>query len=95
MSSMKATTTALVRDLDISYDDLTGAVETHLVAAGMGPDALGPVDFADLLVETVQDTVHFARFWPVGAVVGRRLDTVNVRSSPEGYVPTPFSLLDL
>ena len=49
MSSMRATTTALVRDLDISYDDLTGAVETHLVAAGMGPAALGPVDFADLL----------------------------------------------
>lgn len=95
MSSMRATTTALVRDLDITYDDLTGAVETHLVAAGMGPDALGPVDFAELLDETVQETVHFARFWPVGSVVGRRLDSVHVRSFPEGYVPTPFSLLDL
>ena len=95
MSSMKATTTALVRDLDITYDDLIGAVETHLVAAGTGPDALGPVAFADLLDETVQGTVHFARFWPVGSVVGRRLDSVHVRWFPEGYVPTPPSVLDL
>lgn len=95
MSSMRATTTALVRDLDITYEDLTGAVETHLVAAGLGPAALGSVDFADLLDETVRETVHFARFWPVGSVLGRRLDSVHVRSFPEGHVPRPFSYRDV
>jgi hypothetical protein len=95
MSSMRATTTALVRELDITYDDLVTAVEAHLVAAGMGPDLLGSVEFADLLDEMVHDTVHYAWLWPVGTVVGRRLDHVHRRRLPEGYVPTPFSLRDL
>jgi hypothetical protein len=95
MGSMKATTTALVRDLDITYDDLRAAVEGYLVAAGSGPDLLGAAEFAELLEETVDDTVHFARFWPAGAVVGRSLDHVHVRSFPEGRVPRPFSLRDL
>jgi hypothetical protein len=87
MSSMRATTTALVRDLDIAYDVLRVAVEAHLVAVGMGPDLLGAAEFAELLDEMVDDTVHFARFWPVGTVVGRRLDFVHRRPLPEGYVP--------
>jgi hypothetical protein len=95
MSSMRATTTALVRDLDVTYDDLRMAVEWYLVAAGMGPDLLGAAEFTELLEETVDDTVHFARFWPAGAVVGRYLDDVHVRSFPEGYVPRPFSVRDL
>jgi hypothetical protein len=95
MSSMRATTTALVRELDVTYDDLRMAVEGHLVAAGMGPDLLGAAEFTELLEETVDDTVHFARFWPAGAVVGRYLDDVHVRSFPEGYVPRPFSVRDL
>src|SRR3954447_3871942 len=33
MSSLRATTTALVRDLDLTYDDVRTAVEAHLVAA--------------------------------------------------------------
>ena len=87
MNSLRATTTAVVRDLEVTYDDLRAAVEAHLVAAGVGPDAIGTVEFADLLEETVDDTVHFARFWPVGTVVGRRLDHVHRRKLPEGYVP--------
>ena len=82
MSSIRATTTALVRDLDITYADLRMAVEAHLVAAGMGPDLLGAAEFTDLLEEMVEDTVHFARFWPAGAVVGRRLDNLTWRSEP-------------
>jgi hypothetical protein len=95
MSSMRATTTALVRELDITYDDLRVAVDGYLVAAGMGPDLLGPAEFAELLEETIEDTVHFARFWPPGAVVGRNLDHVRLRALPEGYVPRPFSIRDL
>ncbi|TFV71338.1 hypothetical protein E4P39_18710 [Blastococcus sp. CT_GayMR19] len=95
MSSMRATTTALVRELDITYDDLRVAVDGYLVAAGMGPDLLGTAEFAELLEETIEDTVHFARFWPAGAVVGRKLDHVQLRGLPEGYGPRPFSVRDL
>ena len=95
MSSLRATTTALVRDLDLSYDDVRTAVEAHLLAAGMGPDLLGAAEFTDLVEETVEDCVHFARFWPAGAVVGRHLDHVQLRGLPEGYVPRPFSVRDL
>ena len=80
MSSHRATTTALVRDLDLTYDDLRAAVEAHHVAAGLVPDVLGAEDVADLVEEAGEDAVHFARFWPVGTVVGRRLDHVTRRS---------------
>ena len=94
MSSQRATTTALVRELDLTYEDLRMAVEAHHTAAGLGPAVLGPADFADLVDETVEEAVHFARFWAVGTVVGRRLDHVHVRSLPEGHVPKPFSVRD-
>src|SRR4051794_13478555 len=80
MSSHRATTTALVRDLDLTYDDLRSAVEAHHVAAGLGPDVLGAEDFADLGEESVEDAVHFARLLPGGTVVGRRLGHVHRRS---------------
>ncbi len=95
MSSLRATTTALVRELDLTLDDLRMAVEAHHIAAGLGPDLLGREDFADLVDETIEEAVHLARFWPVGTVVGRRLDHVHRRSLPEGYVPAPFTIRDL
>jgi hypothetical protein len=95
MSSMRATTTALVRDLDVSLDDVRLAVEGYYVSAGTGPDVVGPDDFAELVDEAVEDAVHFARFWPVDTVVGRRLDHVHRRALPAGYVPRPFSARDL
>jgi hypothetical protein len=39
MSSLRATTTALVRDLDFTIDDVRLAVEGYYVAAGMGARA--------------------------------------------------------
>jgi hypothetical protein len=51
MSSLRATTTAVVRDLDLSRDDLRVAVEAYLVAAGYSPDVLGEEDFGDLVAE--------------------------------------------
>src|SRR3954469_319878 len=49
MSSMRATTTALVRDLDLSEDDVRLAVESYYVAAGMGPDVIGRGDFVEMV----------------------------------------------
>jgi hypothetical protein len=82
LSSHRATTTALVRDLDLTLEDLQLAVEAHLVAAGTGPEVLGDEDFADLVEELVEETAAFARWWPVGTVLGRRLDFVRRRSLP-------------
>lgn len=95
MSSMRATTTALVRDLDVSLDDVRMAVEGYYVSAGTGPDVIGGAEFAELVDESVEDAVHFARFWPEGTVVGRRLDHVHRRALPAGYVPAPFDIRDV
>jgi hypothetical protein len=86
MSSMRATTTALVGDLDLTYDDLRIAVEAYYVTAGYAAH-LEPMELSDLVEETVDDCVHFAHVWPVGTVVGRRLDHVHRRPLPDGYVP--------
>ena len=81
MSSMRATTTALVRDLDITYDDLRMAVEGYHVAAGMGPDVIGRAGFEEVVSATLEDLAQIAHV-PVGAVVGRRLDNLTWRSEP-------------
>jgi hypothetical protein len=82
MSSMRATTTALVRDLDISFDDAWLAVEGYFVSAGMGPDVIGDQAFTGLVAETFIGMAEIAELVPVGAVVGRRLDQLIWRSEP-------------
>ncbi len=82
MSSMRATTTALVRDLDVSLDDVTMAVEGYYVSSGIGPDAIGGAALADLVAETVVYMTDIAEPLQVGAVVGRRLDNLTWRSEP-------------
>jgi hypothetical protein len=82
MSSMRATTTALVRDLDVSIDDVRLAVEGYYVSSGLGPDVIGGAQFADLVAETVVAMEEIAEALPVGAVVGRRLDHLTWRSEP-------------
>jgi hypothetical protein len=94
MSSMRPTTTALVRDLDVSLDDVRLAIEGYWVSFGLGPEVIGDVEFADVVDETIEDVGHFARFWPVGTVVGRRLDHVHRRSLPEPTTHTPFTIRD-
>lgn len=84
LGSRRATTTALVRDLDLTYDDVRGALTDHLVAAGMGPDVIGAVEFEDLVAEEVEQTVRYAQVWRPGTVVGRRLDSVHLRTLPVG-----------
>jgi hypothetical protein len=82
MSSLRPTTTALVRDLDLSVDDLRLAVEGYYVAYGMGPEVIGPEEFAEVVSASVADMVDIAPFLPAGAVVGRRLDNLVWRSEP-------------
>jgi hypothetical protein len=84
MSSMRGTTTALVRDLDVSPDDVRLAVEAYYVSAGIGPDAIGVVPFAELVAEALDDLDRMAAALPVGAVVGRRLDHLVWRWDPSG-----------
>ena len=80
LNSLRATTTALVRDLELSYDDVRLALSAHLVAAGMGPDVLGGTDFDDMLEEEVEQTIRYASVWDAGSIVGRRLDSVHLRT---------------
>ena len=82
MSSMRGTTTALVRDLDVSFDDVKLAVEGYYVSGGMGADVVGAREFAELVAGTLGDMAEMGRALPVGAVVGRRLDHLVRRSEP-------------
>ena len=82
MSSMPATTTALVRDLDVSLDDVKLAVEGYYLSAGMGPDLIGGAEFEEVVAATVEEMVEIASSLPAGAVVGRRLDHLTWRSEP-------------
>ncbi|MCA0147102.1 hypothetical protein [Blastococcus sp. LR1] len=85
MSSMRATTTALVRDLDVSLDDVRLAVTDYYVSAGMGPDVIGGAEFEDVVSATLEDLAQITHV-PVGAVVGRRLDNLTWRSEPSEVV---------
>jgi hypothetical protein len=80
MSSMRATTTALVRDLDVSLDDVRLAVEGYYASSGMSADAIGRRGFDELMEDAFGQSVGIGLSLPVGAVVGRRLDRVVRRS---------------
>jgi hypothetical protein len=82
LGSRKATTTALVRDLDISPADLRAAVEEFEVARGLGPDVIGPEDFAELVEAKLEELDDIARSVQVGAVVGLRLGHLVWRRYP-------------
>jgi hypothetical protein len=79
LSSRKATTTAVVRDLDLDEADVQSAVESYFMSTGLGPDTLGASDFADLVEETVFETLAFAQPWTPGTVLRRRLDWLSRR----------------
>jgi hypothetical protein len=80
LNSLRATTTALVRELELTYDDVRLALSAHLVAAGMGPDVMDAEDFDDMLEEEVEQTIRYASVWEPGSIVGRRLDSVHLRT---------------
>ncbi len=82
MSSLRATTTAVVRDVDLSVDDVRLAVGGYYVAAGMGPDVIGTEQFAEAVTEELDVMTTIDAWLPAGAVVGRRLDNLYWRSTP-------------
>ena len=81
MSSLRATTTALVRELDLSVEDLRLAVEGYHVAAGRSPSVIGRPDFEAVISATLEDLAQITHV-PIGAVVGRRLDNLIWRCDP-------------
>jgi hypothetical protein len=85
VSSMRATTTAAVRDLDVTVDDVRLAVEGYHVSSGSGPDVIGGSGFRELVAATMDDMAEIAHV-PVGAVVGRRLNHLIWRSEPSESV---------
>ncbi len=82
MSSRRATTSALVRDLDLSADDVRLAIESHAAAAGLGPLTIGEGAFAELVAGTFDELRELSVLLPEGAVMGRRLDTLVRREEP-------------
>jgi hypothetical protein len=82
LGSRKATTTALVRDLDISPAELRAAVEDFQVARGLGPDVIGAAEFDDAVEAELGLLERIARSVPEGAVVGLRLEHLVWRRYP-------------
>lgn len=73
ISSHRATTTAQVRDLPLSYADVTEAIGGYLDSAGYGrpPRAM--------LAKIVDDMLDLVADWEVGEIVERRLDLIRLR----------------
>jgi hypothetical protein len=82
LGSRKATTTALVRDLDIAPAELRAAVEGFQVARGLGPQVIGATEFAEVVEAELGLLDRIARSVPVGAVVGLRLEHLVWRRYP-------------
>ena len=75
MSSHRPTTTAMVRDLPLSRDDVCRALAGYVESAGYGTFALAE------LGDEVEELKRLAANIPVGTVVGRRLDHLEVRGA--------------
>jgi hypothetical protein len=72
LNSHRATTTAMVRDIDdFTRDDYIEAIRSSLAQQGWDPSTAE--DEADELIQILSD-------WPVGAVAERRLNHVQVRT---------------
>ena len=81
MNSHRATTTVVVRDVDLDWDDVALAVTGYFTSGGLTPELMDdPEDFALLVVDTTQEMIRFGQAWPVGTVLGRRLDSVRLRT---------------
>ena len=74
LNSQRATTTAEIRNVDISLDDLTIAVQSYLQQAGWS--ALGADDD---LQDFVDQMVELGEAFEVGTLLERRLEIVRTR----------------
>ncbi len=82
LGSRRATTTALVRDLDITPAELRAAVEEFEVVRGLGPDVIGSAEFDEGVEARLAELDRIARAVPEGAVVGLRLEQLVWRRYP-------------
>ena len=76
MSSRRATTTALIRDLPMERLDIQVALASSLHAAGYLAD---PNDVA-AVAEDAEELIQIGAAFDVGDVIERRLDVLRVRS---------------
>ena len=79
LASQRATTTALVRDLDLTRYDIELAVTAQFAADGLSAHAIGDEEYAELFTATVDEMVRFGTVWPAGTVVRRVLDSVTIQ----------------
>ncbi len=78
LNSHKATTTAIVRDLDgYTLEDLAEAVRSYRQQAGWAELAGGEAD--KLAAEEAADLAELAAAYPPGTIIERRLDDVQSR----------------
>ncbi len=82
LGSRKPTTTALVRDLDVSPAELRTAVEDFQVARGLGPDVIGTAEFEEVVEAELGLLERISRSVPADAVVGLRLEQLVWRRCP-------------
>jgi hypothetical protein len=73
LSSHRATTTAQVRDLALSRDDVMTALAGYYESAGYG--VFGPTE----LEYEVDDLLRVVSAWDAGTVIERRLDRLQPR----------------
>lgn len=75
LASHRATTTAVVADLPLSYTEYEEALRTGLVDAGW------PGEWA---LDLAPEQEHMAQFWEVGTVIERDLDILSLRRYSDG-----------
>ncbi len=71
LNSHKATTTAKVKEVDLSEEDYVEALRSSLAQQGWPTEDVA--ELAAWLIELVAS-------WPVGTIVERRLDDIDVRT---------------
>ena len=79
LRSRRATTTAVVRDIDLSREDLELAVAGWLAAEGITAELIGDLEYAELFIDAVDDMIRFGDVWPENTVVRRAFDGVTIR----------------
>jgi hypothetical protein len=75
LNSHRATTTATVADIDITFDDYVTAIESSLSTAGWATVADSAADLAEWMTDLADD-------YPVGTVLGHFLREPHVRAEP-------------
>lgn len=80
LSSHRATTTVVIRDLELTRADVELAVAGYYVSGGSGPDVLGQEEFTELVGDQVRIMMMIGAAAQPGDLVGRRLDRLVYRS---------------